>query len=122
MITGMGHVAFPITYPRRSLDFYCGKLGFREAFRLEREGEPSPWIVYLQLAPGQFLELFPGGDGEVRPRSRAAGCNHYCLVVDDLRATLRKLERRGLAITGEAKQGRDGNWQYWIEDPDGNSI
>ncbi|WP_201382829.1 VOC family protein [Ktedonobacter sp. SOSP1-52] len=47
-----------------SLDFYCNKLGLREAFRLDREGTPSPWIVYLQIAPGHFIELFPGTTGE----------------------------------------------------------
>jgi catechol 2,3-dioxygenase-like lactoylglutathione lyase family enzyme len=122
MITGIGHVAFRVTDLGRALDFYCGTLGFREAFRLERDGEPSPWIVYLQVAPGQFLELFPGGTGAVTPRSRAAGYNHYCLVVDDLRATLRELEARGLTVAGEPVRGQDLNWQFWIEDPDGNAI
>jgi len=122
MITGIGHVAFRVTDLARALDFYCGTLGFREAFRLERDGEPSPWIVYLQLAPGQFLELFPGGEGAVPARSRGVGYNHYCLVVDDLRATLRELAARGLAVPGEPVHGMDHNWQYWIEDPDGNAI
>jgi lactoylglutathione lyase len=122
MITGIGHVAFRITDLERALDFYCGKLGFREAFRLEREGEPSPWIVYLQVAPGQFIELFPRGEGQAPARGRGAGYNHYCLVVDDLSATLRDLEARGLAISGEPRQGQDTNSQYWIEDPDGNAI
>jgi lactoylglutathione lyase len=122
MITGIGHVAFRITDLERALDFYCGKLGFREAFRLERDGEPSPWIVYLQLAPGQFIELFPGGDGSVAPRSRAAGYNHYCLVVDDLAATLRELRERGLELAGDPIRGTDTNWQFWLQDPDGNAI
>ncbi len=122
MITGIGHVAFRVTDLERSLAFYCGILGFRDAFRLEREGEPSPWIVYLHVAPGQFLELFPGGEGEVARRGRATGYNHYCLVVDDLRATLRELEARGLAITGEPVLGMDHNLQYWLTDPDGNAI
>lgn len=122
MITGLGHVAFRITDLDRALDFYCAKLGFREAFRLDREGEPSPWIVYLQVAPSQFLELFPGGEGEVPPRSRAAGYNHFCLVVDDLEATLQELKSKGVAIDGEPRQGMDRNWQYWISDPDGNAI
>ena len=60
MITGIAHLAFHITDLDRSLQFYCKRLGFQEAFRLDREGEHSPWIVYLQAAPGQFLELFPG--------------------------------------------------------------
>jgi lactoylglutathione lyase len=122
VIIGVGHVAFRITDLERALDFYCGTLGFREAFRLERDGEPSPWIVYLHVAPGQFLELFPGGEGAGAPRGRATGYNHYCLVVDDMRATLDALAARGLAVTGEPVLGLDGNWQYWIQDPDGNAI
>jgi catechol 2,3-dioxygenase-like lactoylglutathione lyase family enzyme len=122
MITALGHVAFRITNLERSLDFYCNKLGFREAFRLEREGEPSPWIVYLQVAPNQFLELFPGAQGENRPRGRFPGYDHFCFVVDDLQATLRELEARGMVLTGSPQQGLDYNWQYWITDPDGNAI
>ena len=120
MITGLGHVAFRITDLQKSLDFYCKTLGFQEAFRLEREGEPSPWIVYIQVAHNQFIELFPGAQGEIPPRS--VGYNHFCLVVDDMDATLRELSVRGLTITGGPKQGTDQNWQYWINDPDGNAI
>lgn len=122
MITGLGHVAFRITDLDRALDFYCTKLGFKEAFRLDREGQPSPWIVYLQIAPNQFLELFPGGEGEVAPRSRAAGYNHFCLVVDDLESTLAGLKDKGVVIDGAPRQGMDTNWQYWVTDPDGNAI
>ncbi len=122
MITGIGHLAFRITDLKKSLDFYCKMLGFQEAFRLEREGEPSPWIVYIQVAPNQFIELFPGTQGKNPPHSRSTGYNHFCLVVDDMHATLRGLEERGLVITDSPKQGVDQNWQYWITDPDGNAI
>ena len=121
MITGLGHVAFRITDLEKSLDFYCTKLGFTEAFRLEREGEFSPWIVYIQIAPNQFIELFPGAKGENTSRG-PVGYNHFCLVVDDLPATLRELAGRGLEITGAPQKGLDNNWQYWINDPDGNAI
>lgn len=120
MITGIGHIAFVISDLERSLDFYCTKLGFRKAFTLDREGTPSPWIVYIQIAPGHFIELFPGGHGE-NP-SRPVGYNHFCLLVDDLTATLKDLEARGLPISGTPLQGQDHNWQYWITDPDGNRI
>ncbi|HET8846735.1 MAG TPA: VOC family protein [Ktedonobacteraceae bacterium] len=120
MITGIGHIAFVISDLERSLDFYCNKLGFRQAFQLDREGTPSPWIVYIQIAPGHFIELFPGGSGE--NGSRPVGYNHFCLLVDDLPATLRELEARGLAVPGEPTLGLDNNWQYWIKDPDGNAI
>lgn len=120
MITGIGHVAFVISDLERSLNFYCGKLGLRRAFHLDREGTPSPWIVYLQIAPGHFLELFPGGTGE--NGTRPLGYNHFCLLVDDLAATLKELEARGLSVTAEPVRGLDNNWQYWLKDPDGNLI
>ena len=59
MVTGLGHIAFRVTALEPALNFYCNILGFREAFRLDREGDRSPWIVYVQVAPGQFIELFP---------------------------------------------------------------
>ena len=37
-------------------------------------------------------------------------------------ATLGQLRERGLDVPGAATQGVDGNWQYWITDPDGNRI
>jgi catechol 2,3-dioxygenase-like lactoylglutathione lyase family enzyme len=120
MITGIGHIAFVINDLERSLDFYCNKLGFRRAFQLDREGTPSPWIVYIQIAPGHFIELFPEGHGENAPRP--VGYNHFCLLVDDMTTTLKELETRGLPISGEPVRGLDNNLQYWIKDPDGNSI
>ncbi len=125
MITGIGHVAFRVTSLQRALDFYCNKLGFSEAFRLEREGEPSPWIVYIQIAPGSFVELFPDpqdAPGTIPARDPQASYKHVCLLVDDLPATLRELAARGLEISGTPTQGLDSNLQYWLNDPDGNPI
>ena len=122
MITGIGHAAFRVTDIDRALDFYCGKLGLRRAFHLDREGTPSPWIVYLQVAPGSFIELFPGAVGRAPESEETAGYSHLCLAVDDLEATLEELGARGLPITDELEMGLDGNWQYWITDPDGNRI
>ena len=122
MITGIGHVAFRVSDLERALDFYCNKLGFREAFRLERDGQPSPWIVYLQVAENCFIELFPVAADAVTPAQPTASYSHYCLTVDDLPATLEELAGRGLAIEGEPRYGLDGNWQFWLTDPDGNRI
>ena len=123
MITGIGHVAFRIGNLEESLDFYCNKLGFREAFRLEQEGKPSPWIVYIQIAPGHFIELFPIAASETLTSTHPElTYSHFCLLVDDLAATLRDLAARGLEAPGSPIQGLDHNWQYWIKDPDGNAI
>ncbi len=123
MITGIGHVAFRISDLEKSLDFYCHKLGLREAFRLEQEGKPSPWIVYIQIAPGHFIELFPIAASETLASTNPAlTYSHFCLLVDDLSTTLRDLAARGLEVPGSPIQGLDHNWQYWIKDPDGNAI
>lgn len=125
MITGIGHVAFRVTNLQQALDFYCNKLGFSEAFRLEQEGQPSPWIVYIQIAPGSFIELFPDSQdapGPLPPRDPLASYKHVCLLVDDMSATLKELAARGLEISGSPRQGLDFNLQYWIYDPDGNAI
>ena len=120
MITGIGHIAFNISNLEKSLDFYCGKLGFREAFRLDREGTPSPWIVYIQVTRGNFIELFPGLPEEAA--NHTTHYNHFCLLVDDMQQTLHDLAAHGLSINGEPQQGMDSNWQYWLTDPDGNRI
>ena len=125
MITGIGHVAFRVTSLQRALDFYCNKLGFSEAFRLEQEGQPSPWIVYIQIAPGAFIELFPDSQaapGTIPARDPQASYKHVCLLVDNMSATLSELASRGLEITQAPTVGLDHNFQYWMNDPDGNPI
>ncbi len=125
MITGIGHVAFRVTSLQRALDFYCNKLGFSEAFRLDGEGQPSPWIVYIQIAPGSFIELFPDPQnvpGTLPARDPEGRYRHVCLLVDDLSATLGELAARGLEITGAPVEGLDSNLQYWVNDPDGHPI
>lgn len=118
MIIGIGHVAYSVSDLEASLEFYCQKLGLTEAFRLTHD-DGTPWIVYV-LAGDGFIELFPGGQpraGEVEGSYR-----HLCLVVDDMAATLKDLQARGLGLEGEATRGKDGNLQYWLTDPDGNRI
>ncbi len=121
MITGIGHAAYRVRDLDAALRFYRDLLGFPELFRLSRDtGEV--WLVYLRVTDDQFLELFPDGEEELEITSKTIGYAHLCLHVDDLKATLRELAGRGLAVTEEPRQGRSGNWQYWIVDPDGNRI
>ena len=122
MIKAIGHIAFRVTDLVPALNFYCNILGFREAFRLDRDGDRSPWIVYVQVAPGQFIELFPFAEKVGTQPGDDAGYNHFSLTVDDIHATVSQLGERGLTIEGEPTRGLDGNFQYWIADPDGNRI
>jgi lactoylglutathione lyase len=119
-VTAIAHVALRIADIDRSLDFYVGKLGFAEMFRLDRDGRL--WIVYLRITDTQYLELFPGGDGERAPGPNEIGPNHFCLEVNDIDAAISELADKGVSLIQAKKKAVDGNNQAWIEDPDGNRI
>jgi catechol 2,3-dioxygenase-like lactoylglutathione lyase family enzyme len=121
MITGIGHTAFRVRDLDTSLHFYCDLLGLERAFDIDRDGKP--WITFLHLANGQFLELFPEPDTAEDFSGNKGSYRHMQLEVDDLEQTITDMERRGLPRTGTPpRQGRDGNWQYWLTDPDGNRL
>ena len=119
-ITSLGHVAVRVKDIDRSLDFYVNKLGFEEMFRLDKDG--SLWIVYLRVTDDQYVELFPGGEGERAPGTDAVGYNHICFTVDDLDAVIARLAERGVPLSRPRKVAIDRNAQAWVEDPDGNRI
>ena len=122
-ISSIAHVALKVRDLERSLEFYTGKLGFREMMRLDKpDGSPGVWLVYLRITDTQYLEIFPEGQGERAPGWDDTAINHVCLGVDNLDGILAHLEAVGIPLLLPKKQAVDGNWQAWIEDPDGNRI
>ena len=122
-IASIAHVALKVRDLDRSLDFYVNRLGFPEMMRLDKpDGSPGVWLVYLRITDTQYLEIFPEGEGDRAPGWNDTAINHICLGVDDLDATLAFLEGVGIPLLLPKKQAVDGNWQAWIEDPDGNRI
>ena len=119
-VSSIAHVAIRVKDVDRSLDFYVGKLGMREMMRLDRDGRL--WLLYLRITDTQFLEVFPEGVGERAAEREAVGFNHICLEVGDIDAALRELQPAGVALIRDKQMGADGNWQAWIEDPDGHRI
>ncbi|RDW14999.1 VOC family protein [Oceanobacillus chungangensis] len=116
MIKGINHKGFHVVDMERSLDFYCNKLGFKKAFELNQpSGEP--WIVYVKVTDGCFIELFYGGAEGDRDRAE-----HICFEVDDIQETANKLKEKGVPLEVEISQGIALNYQFWIVDPDGNWI
>ena len=119
-VAGIGHVAIRVKDVDRTLAFYGEKLGFKEMFRLEREGKL--WIIYLRITDTQFLEVFPDAIGDRAPEREANGLNHVCLEVTDIDDAIAELKNVGVKLAREKQLGADGNFQAWIEDPDGNRI
>ena len=122
MITGIGHTAVTAKDMEESIRFYTQALGFREAFSFQHPETGAPWIVYLSVSPGQFMELFYGGTEERPWHDSLTGFNHLCFEVDDINLAVSKIRDAGYPIDAKPQQGLDHNWQAWTRDPNGIRI
>jgi catechol 2,3-dioxygenase-like lactoylglutathione lyase family enzyme len=121
-ITGIAHIAITVKNMDRASDFYTRVLGFKKVFEIPDPKTGAPWINYLYIGNGQFVELFYDGKKENPWSEDLRGFNHLCLLVDDLHAVVEEIKKAGGIITDGPKQGCDHNWQAWTEDPDGVRI
>lgn len=142
MVKEIGHVSFKVKDMKAAQDFYVKGMGFHKCFEIKRrpDGEvptaeevvqdsgsydrDKVWIVYIQAAERQFIELFTldEGDGETRGEENCVGYLHLALIVEDIHAFREEIVSRGVEIDIEPKMGMDGTWQMWVHDPDGNRI
>jgi len=122
MITGTAHIAITARDMDESMKFYTEAMGFKKAFELRHPETGAPWIEYLFVSKGQFVELFYGGVEDNPFRSRAAGFNHLCFEVDDINTTTAQIQAAGYTMDTLPKVGGDGNWQAWVTDPNGIRI
>ena len=120
MIKGLTHVAIWVSDMDRALDFYLRLPGVKEHFRLTKD-DGSLWLIYLRVAPYQFIELFPRAQGQYE-MPKNAGYSHVCLETDDIQALYDTLMANGIKPDFPPKMGADGSWQIWIHDPDGTPI
>ena len=122
VITGIAHNAVTVKDMDESMRFYTEALGFRRAFDIDRPETGEPWIVYLSIRGGQFLELFYGGTVDNPWNDALIGFNHFCFEVDDIHAAARQVQDAGWPLDVAPKLGADGNWQAWVTDPNGIRI
>ena len=116
----LSHVAIVTANIEKLAGFYR-QLGLQEAFRLNGE-DGHLWILYLDAGPRCFVELIVKSGAKPPSAPPAAGLAHICLEVADLAAEVARLQGLGLTFTQPPNQGRDGNRQAWLADPDGNRI
>ncbi len=117
LIKGIGHIAFIVSDMEKSLHFYCSVLGFKKAFEFN-DDQGKPWIQYIRVREGQFIELFYGNPENIENQSYS----HLCLEVDDINEIAERLSSYGVKIDIGPVQGKDLNYQCWARDPDGNRI
>jgi lactoylglutathione lyase len=118
MITDLGHPAFAARDVDETIGFYR-MLGIEEAFRLHND-DGSLMRVYLHVSGDRFIEVFPSGPSPDPDREQSF--IHICLLTDDLHAAVEHLRENGVPIDREPAVGRNGNWQAWSRDPEGNEI
>ena len=122
MIQGTGHIAITARDMDESIRFYTQALGFRKAFAFRHPDTGAPWIEYLNITSGQFIELFYGGL-EAQPwHDSLIGFNHLCFQTEDIHASVQRIRDAGYPIDSEPRQGVDRNWQAWVTDPNGVRI
>jgi lactoylglutathione lyase len=120
-IAGIGHLALAVSDMKRSAEFYTGILGFRKVHEL-LDDNGRPWIVYFKVGAGQFMELFHPRPGVTIDVAARGAFSHVCFLVDDIRSTAADIERRGGTLDQPIKVGKNGCFQCWVKDPDGNRI
>lgn len=132
-INGIGHAAFRCRHFQETMDFYVQVLGGKKAFELKDE-EGGVYLAYVEIAPGQFLELFPvdyEGDNPAQERSFL----HICLEIDDFAKTVEAVRAAGAVVTvggrgspeltedpGARTPGQCGSLCAFVTDPEGNDV
>jgi catechol 2,3-dioxygenase-like lactoylglutathione lyase family enzyme len=122
MIKGTSHIAITVQDMAQSLKFYTEALGFKKIFEINNPADDSPWIVYLSVAKGQFVELFYNGSVPNPWRPELIGFNHLCFEVDDIDAAAKKVLDAGYEMDKMPNMGCDNNYQAWTKDPNGIRI
>lgn len=133
---GLTHCSFFCKDFKKMVSFYCDTLELERIFTL-RHPDGTPWLTYLKVTDRQFIELFSDsyeGDNTFGDNS----FSHLSLIVEDMYATTRALERKGVLITrgprsnneplripykmSDYREGACGSLTAWIQDPEGNEI
>jgi lactoylglutathione lyase len=111
------HTMVRVTDIDASLRFYCDALGLREVRRIDNE--KGRFTLVFLAAPGDEdaqVELTHNWDPEAYGGGRNFG--HLAYEVDDIYATCRRLQERGVTINRPPRDGR----MAFVRSPDRISV
>ena len=115
-ITGISHAAFYVTDMAKARAFYEGFLGFASPFSLPRKNGGE--LVWIKINDRQTVELFPAS--EISPE--ADRLYHIAVETDDAEAMRVYLAAKGVTVPEKVGVGKIGNKNYFIKDPNGNTV
>jgi lactoylglutathione lyase len=116
-ITGISHAAFYVSDMAKARAFYEGFLGYQSPFSIPRKN-PGEQLVWIKINDRQSVELFPGS--EVAPD--ADRLYHIAVETDDAEAMRLYLQSKGVAVPPKTGIGKVGNKNYFVKDPNGNTV
>jgi lactoylglutathione lyase len=120
MIKRIAHLAFGVKDMAKSMYFYTEIMGFQRAFTLY-DDQKQPWIEYIKIAEGHFIELFYSDSKTLFP-TQETSYQHLCLETDNLVQYCESIEKKGYPLDAPIILGLDHNFQACVKDPDGNRI
>ncbi|MDP3071191.1 MAG: VOC family protein [Opitutaceae bacterium] len=116
-ITGISHAAFYVSDMAKARAFYEDFLGFQSPFSIPRK-DPKEQLVWIKINDRQSVELFPGS--EVSPE--ADRLYHIAIETDDAEGMRVYLQSKGVAVPPKTAIGKIGNKNYFVKDPNGNTV
>lgn len=108
-LAGIAHVAIRVGDLERSRAFFH-KLGFEEAFAMDKGGIPTE--AFVKVNDRQFIELYPRADP-----AGAVGFMHVCFEAADIQAVHQDYVGHGLAPIAVRRAGA-GNLLFTLQGPD----
>lgn len=116
-ITGIAHAAFYVSDMAKARAFYEGFLGFASPYSIPRPNNPGAQLVWIKINDRQSVELFPD---PVAPD--ADRLYHIAVETEDAEAMRLYLQSKGVAVPPATAIGKIGNKNYFIKDPNGNTV
>ena len=118
MLSRIHHVAIICSDYQRSKNFYVNILGLKIHAEHYRQARDS-WKLDLKINEDYVIELFSFPNPPARvSRPEAQGLRHLAFEVDDIEATVKKLNARGVATEPVRMDEYTGKRFTFFEDPD----
>lgn len=116
LITGVAHIAFQVSDMTQAREFYTGLLGYEEPFQI-RNPDNSLALTYFKVNDRQYIEIFPG-----LPPNQDERLKHIAFETTDIEALRLYLKSKDIKVPDKHGQGRDGNFNFTVTDPDGHTV
>lgn len=116
LITGVAHIAFQVSDLAKARAFYGEFLGYDEAFQVLKP-DGSLALTYFKVNERQYIEIFPD-----LPPDKDDRLSHIAFETTDLEALRIYMLSMGVKAPEKVNQGRDGNLNFTVTDPDGHRV